>query len=140
MVARGKLRIPRFSVDSGAHFGWFNAKEQGWPPKNFAGVYLDSLTRIGRFATPMYGTSKAAGVGIAPPRLLFVPDGRTYAWTLDGESITLNLEPGHKAQGAAFDRFGLFNMQDNNGKDCVLYLDDLSYTTTTGDRRGVGAR
>ncbi len=157
LVAKGKLRVSRFSVDSGAHFGWFSAKEQGWPPKNFVGVYLDSLTRIGRFVTPMYGTSKPAGVGIAPPRRLFVPDGRTYAWTLeydpaahggngavtltlDGESTTLNLAPGHKAQGAAFDRFGLFNMQDNNGKDCVLYLDDLSYTTAAGDRREVDAR
>jgi hypothetical protein len=27
------------------------------------------------------------------------------------------------------DRFGVFNMQDNNGKDCVVFMDDLRYST-----------
>jgi len=27
------------------------------------------------------------------------------------------------------DRFGIFNMQDNNGKHSIIYLDDLSYTS-----------
>ena len=169
LFARGKMRIPRFCADSGVHFGWFNSKEQGWPPKNFVGVYLDSYTPAGRFATPMYGTSHAGFVenpgggkrirsaAHGEPKPLFYPDGRVYDWTLEydpqansgggtitftlgSETATLNLAPGLKAEGATFDRFGMFNMQDNNGKDCVLYLDDLSYTTAAGDRRGVDAR
>jgi len=38
------------------------------------------------------------------------------AVTLGGVSRTLVLYPGEKAEGAVLDRFGLFNMQDNNGK------------------------
>ncbi len=163
LIARGKLRIPRFCADSGVHFGWFNSKEQGWPPKNFVGVYLDSYTPAGRFCTPMYGTSKAgfiaqpgggkrvlsAAHGELTP--LIYPDGRVVEWTLqydpqahDGggaitftigsEATTLNLAPGLKAEGATFDRFGLFNMQDNNGKDSLVFLDDVSYTTSRSEK------
>ena len=48
--------------------------------------------------------------------------------TLGTQSQTLPLPPGARAEGAVRDRFGVFNMQDNNGKDCVVYLDDLAYT------------
>lgn len=156
LVASGRLRVPRFSVDSGAHFGWFNSREQGWPPRKFVGVYLDSLSSDGRFATPMYGTKDARlvkkddrtrsmpGAAHGPARPLFRPDGTAYRWRLqydpaagDGrgavsfklgdETFTLDLAAGDKAEGAEFDRFGLFNMQDNNGKDCEIYLDELEY-------------
>ena len=55
-------------------------------------------------------------------------------FVLGTETTTLNLLPGHKAEGAIFDRFGLFNMQDNNGKDAVVYLGDLTYTTNRIER------
>jgi hypothetical protein len=161
LVASGRMRVPRFCVDSGMHIGWFNSREQGWPPKNFVGVYLDSLSSDGRFMTPMYGTSRArlteapdrthtmAGARHGPPRPLFRPDGGACLWRIeydpranDGagaitlglgdESCVLKLDAGARAEGAEFDRFGLFNMQDNNGKDCVIYLDELSYTA--GDK------
>jgi len=157
LVASGRMRVPRFCVDSGMHFGWFHSKEQGWPPKNFVGVYLDSLSSDGRFITPMYGTrgarlatgegGKVSLVGAAhgPARPLFNPDGTAYRWRfeydpaanggggavtlwLGEEKTVLNLAAGARAEGAEFDRFGLLNMQDNNGKDCVIYLDELSYT------------
>jgi hypothetical protein len=48
------------------------------------------------------------------------------------EKTVLNPGAGARAEGAEFDLFGLFNMQDKNGKDCVIYLDELSYTA--GDR------
>lgn len=157
LVARGRLRVLRFCVDSGMHFGWFNSREQGWPPKNFVGVYLDSLSSKGRFITPMYGTRDARlvigedgrksfiGAAHGEERLLFFPDGRIYRWQLEydpqggggvgaislrlgNELYVMRLKPGDRALGAAFDRLGLFNMQDNNGKDCIIYLDELSYT------------
>jgi hypothetical protein len=156
LFASGRIYFPRFSVDSGMHFGWFNHERQGWPPANFVGVYVDSLTSVGRIFTPMYGTRRAAlkerrshemiGAGHSSDYLQFVPDGRPHRWTLlyepeanggagaitltlDDRKTTLNLAPGARAEGARIDRFGMFNMQDNNGKDCLVFLDDLTYTT-----------
>jgi hypothetical protein len=118
---------------------------------------MDSYSTIGRFLTPGYATSQSrletapdgrkhvAGTGSGGLDLVFVPDGRVYAWTisydpaanngigtitvtLGDKSTTLDLSPEHRAAGAAFNRFGLFNAQGNNGKDTVLYLDDLEYS------------
>ncbi|MFN3650574.1 MAG: hypothetical protein ACK47B_13435 [Armatimonadota bacterium] len=157
LSASGTLAFPAFSIDSGMHLGWFNSREQGWPPKSFVGVYLDSLSTAGRFFAPMYGTSRARregepgayrlrGAAFGGPELLFYPDGRRYEWSLrydpsaaggsgaltvglGAQSLTLPLEPGARAEGAVMDRFGVFNMQDNNGKACVFYLDNLRYTS-----------
>jgi hypothetical protein len=157
LYAEGKIAFPRFSVDSGMHIGWFNAQEQGWPPKNFIGIYLDSLSILGRFMTPMVGTAQARrernadgttlhGAAAGGPKLLFDPNGCVYTWslrydpqakdgngaitlTLNSQSVTLPLQPGVRREGAIMNRFGVFNMQDNNGKDCLFYLDDLRYTT-----------
>lgn len=158
LFAAGRISIPRFSIDSGMHFGWYNSREQGWPPKNFVGVYLDSLSSVGRFITPMYGTSRARreriegryrlfGAAHGSEEVLFYPDGRWYEWALkydpaasggNGASTlwlgdqkqTVPLAAGVRKERAVMDRFGVFNMQDNNGKDCVVYLDDLRYTTS----------
>ncbi len=35
--------------------------------------------------------------------------------------------------GASFNRFGIFNMQDNNGKEALVYFDDLDYTVEHGN-------
>jgi hypothetical protein len=163
LFADGRIAFPRFCTDSGMHLGWFNAREQGWPPRNFVGVYLDSHSPLGRFMTPMYGTARARlerDAGRAALRsaafggqdLLFFPDGRSDEWslrydpaaaggngavtlTLGSQAITLPLQPGARGEGAVMDRFGVFNMQDNNGKDCLFYLDNLRYTTGRPDRR-----
>ncbi|MEX0678804.1 MAG: PEP-CTERM sorting domain-containing protein [Pirellulales bacterium] len=146
LVASGKIAADRFSTDAGLMLGWFNAGEQDWPPSNFVGVYMDSLSSVGRFFTPMYGTAAGSYQYGNDPFLLLPPDGTPRPWivdydpngagglgtltvTLDGDSRTITLEPGHKAQGATLNRFGIFNMQDNNGKHAVIYLDDISYTS-----------
>jgi hypothetical protein len=147
LVARGKFAANEFSIDSTFALGWFNSKKQGWPIENFAGVCFDSLTGTGRIVQPLYGTrtgSKHRG----GPMLSFVPDGRVYEWTLEydptaadgrgvirftlgGKSMTMPLNEGDRAIGAAFDRFGVFNMQWANSKWCDVYLDDLAYTIAT---------
>jgi hypothetical protein len=68
LVAKGKIAVLRFSIDSALHFGWYNALDQGFPPKNYLGVYLDSYSTIGRFLTPGYATSQS--------HLETAPDGR----------------------------------------------------------------
>ena len=35
---------------------------------------------------------------------------------------------GAKTEGATFNRFGLFDIQDNHGKNAVVCFDDLEYT------------
>ncbi len=78
----------------------------------------------------------AAGPVLAP--------GKVHAWslvydptaaggngavtvTLDQDSATLPLKKGLKAQGANFDRFGLFT-SNIGGQIVRIYLDDLKYT------------
>jgi hypothetical protein len=146
LEARGKIAIRRFSIDSGMHIGYFSSAGQGWPPKSFVGAYLDSYTVGGRFFMPMYGTATAGKHLGALESPWFTDDGKPQDFaivydpraegghgavtvTLDRQSATLPLPAGARAQGAVMDRFGVFNMQDNNGKHCEVYLDDLAYTT-----------
>ncbi len=40
----------------------------------------------------------------------------------------MDLAPGDRAEGATFDRFGIFNMQ-SGGHAVEIYLDDLEYSS-----------
>ncbi len=149
LSARGKFAAPVFSVDSTFALGWFNSSERGWPLKNFIGVYFDSLSDTGRIIQPLYGTSegnKERDGGF----VTFLPDGTHYEWTLqydpagtgnlgaitfsiNGQSVTRPLAEGDKAKGAILDRFGVFNLPWANSKHCVVYLDDLVYTSSAAE-------
>jgi len=145
LEARGKIAIPHFSIDTGMHIGFFNSEEQGWMPDNFIGVNLDSLTSAGRFFMSMYGTRSfrehlhpdkspwfMPGPEVHEFSIVYDPEGAdgrgTVTATLGERSGTLELPAGAKEEGAILNRFGIFNMQDNNGKHCEVYLDDLVYT------------
>ena len=59
------------------------------------------------------------------------PDGNggtgSITVTLDGQAVTLNLDPGHKQIGAYFNRFGIITTHiDGSGQ--TVYFDDLTYT------------
>lgn len=43
----------------------------------------------------------------------------------DGERLVCNLDPGHKADGATFNRFGLLNVMKSADEGGSLWLDDL---------------
>jgi hypothetical protein len=124
---------------------WFD-----YLPKSFFGVAIKGPTREGYFFHPTYRLNGDDGGGnpgnaIANcPRLN--PDRIARDWsfeysptaadgkgqitvTLDGQSATLDLLPGHKTAGARFNRFGIVsNWVDGNGQ--VVYLDDLIYTAS----------
>lgn len=117
---------------------------------NYLGILLEGPSRAGHYFRPAYSTSQRGGLiadrdsktGAAPPILL--PDGKPQTWslhydpngangngritvTLDGVENIYDLRPGDKAQGARFDRFGLFNLQ-SGGHHVRVFIDDLSYT------------
>jgi hypothetical protein len=49
---------------------------------------------------------------------------------LDGQAVTLNLDPGHKQIGAHFNRFGIITTHiDGSGQ--TVYFDDLTYAIGT---------
>jgi hypothetical protein len=153
LVARGKFATKRFSTDSTFALGWFNSNDQGYPIKNFVGVFFDSYSNVGRIAAPLYGTSEGQNkhdMGY----VTFLPDGTSYDWRLEydpdaaggqgaitfaigGQELTAPLKEGDKAKGARMDRFGVFNLGWANSKHCVVYLDDLSYTAA-GEGPGKG--
>ncbi|MCS6860258.1 MAG: hypothetical protein NZT92_08060 [Abditibacteriales bacterium] len=57
--------------------------------------------------------------------------GGSITLTLDGETITQNLDPGHKADGATFNRFGLLNVMKHADQGGSLYLDDVTVNGET---------
>jgi hypothetical protein len=82
LLARGKFAAKDYAIDSTFALGWFNAAEQGWPIKDFVGVYFDSLSDAGRLVQPMYGTS--AGTADRSGKWLpWTPDGTRYDWALE---------------------------------------------------------
>jgi hypothetical protein len=118
--------------------------------KNYLGILLEGPSRAGHYFRPGYGLASSAGHNAGEttadgrPWPLVFPDGRVHTWTLhyrpqeaggagrieivfDEKSATMDLAPGDRTAGAAFDRFGLFNMQ-SGGHAVEIYLDDLSYT------------
>jgi hypothetical protein len=74
-----------------------------------------------------------------------IPCGVPYAWSLrydpagdgsveailDGEKVSFRLDPGHKADGARFDRFGIINALKSVDDPGEFWLDDL---TLLGER------
>jgi hypothetical protein len=145
LEASGKVVLKSGAPDSDMFLGWFNSAEKDKPPTeagHFLGVHVGGPTRVGHYFHPSLTTAKgtksqaAAGPVLTP--------GKVYDWSLvydpaaeEGngavtvslgkESVTLPLKKGIKAQGASFDRFGLFTT-NIGGQIVRIYLDDLKYT------------
>jgi hypothetical protein len=133
------------------HIGWFNSAskdDNSEPPRNFLGIHVGGPTRIGHYFNPEFVTS-AGSHGKVDQGPVLTP-GKVFNWslvydpaaaggngelrvTLDGESVTLPLKPGQKAEGAKLDRFGLFT-STTGGQMVKIYLDDLKYTAATSGR------
>lgn len=145
LEARGRVKLVAAGPDSDMGFGWFNSADTDAPPshgKNFLGIHVGGPTRVGHYFEPRFITSKGSR-GKAGEGPLLKP-GKVFEWslvydpaanggageiraTLGGESVTLPLKPGRKAEGASFDRFGLFSTYPG-GQMVKIYFDDLEYT------------
>ncbi|MDE0397260.1 MAG: hypothetical protein OXL96_05575 [Candidatus Poribacteria bacterium] len=144
LEAAGKVAMLRASADSAVLIGWFNSETYiGAPPKNFVGIMVEGPSRIGHYFRPVYANAKGqyeimeTGPVIKPSRishrwrLAYVPDANNghgqMIVTFNDETISLNLKPNVRADGAVFDRFGMLSFQ-RGGHFVDIYFDDISYT------------
>jgi len=154
--ADGQIGFRRGVSDSTTLLGFFHATDSmrsnnaqnSATPENFVGLAIEGPSAEGFYLYPTYGLDLEgvrAGGGRGTPTPPFIhPDGQSRHWTLDyypdghggtgsiivtleGQAVTLNLDPGHKQTGAHFNRFGIITTHiDGNGQ--TVYFDDLTYT------------
>ncbi len=149
----GKVCIRRGVTDSGVLIGFFhsrdsmaaNPSQDTGLPRSFLGVSTDAPSREGFYLSPCYRVN-GDGRGHAAARVpLYIhPDGKPHDWTLDyspsaaegrgritvtldGKKVELDLQPGHRAAGGRFDRFGIITTWVD-GNSQTIYFDDLTYT------------
>ena len=145
LEASGKVILKSGAPDSDMFLGWFNSANKDAPPVqagHFLGVHVGGPTRVGHYFHPALATAKGTKSQAAVGPVL--TPGKVHEWslvydpaaeggngaitvTLDKESVTLPLKKGLKAQGARFDRFGVFT-SNIGGQIVRIYLDDLKYT------------
>jgi hypothetical protein len=151
LEAGGNVALKVGGPDADMFLGWFNSANKNEPPVdvgNFLGVHVGGPTRVGHYFQPYLTTANGAkakvenGPVLAPGKvqtwsLEYDPDADNgkgaVRVTLDNESVTLHLKKGVKAQGAHFDRFGLFT-STTGGQMVKIYLDDIKYTASSGTR------
>ncbi len=154
--AGGKVGFRRGVSDSTTLIGFFHStgslrssnSQDSATPENFVGAALEGPSSEGFYLYPTYGLDQegvrpSGGRGTPTPPSIY-PDGESRDWTLDyhpdgnggsgsiivtldGQAVTLHLDPGHRQVGAHFDRFGIITTHiDGNGQS--VYFDDLTYT------------
>jgi hypothetical protein len=153
--AEGKVSFLRGVSDSTTLIGFFhsedsmrsNNSQNSATPENFVGAVIEGPSSEGHYFYPTYGVDEegvrgSGGRGAPTPPYIY-PNGDSHLWsldydpngnggtgsvtvTLDGQAVTLNLDAGHKAIGAQFNRFGIITTHiDGNGQ--TVYFDDLTY-------------
>ena len=150
LTASGRFAVHQDESSTGTLIGWFNDKaSRGWRTSNSLAMRIDGnggkywvffeygtadwmTGGMGCFEGEQYQTTKTKP---------FPADGTPHDWslvydpgggggaglvtlTLDGREYRLPLGEGHKARGATFNRFGVFNQQTTGG-GMEVYFDDL---------------
>jgi hypothetical protein len=157
--AAGKVGFLRGVSDSTTLIGFFhsndsmrnNDSQNSATPENFVGAAIEGPSAEGFYLYPTYGVDQegvraSGGRGTPVPPYIY-PDNNSREWTLDyrpdanggtgsitvmldGQAVTLNLDPGHKQIGAHFNRFGIITTHiDGSGQ--TVYFDDLTYAIGT---------
>jgi hypothetical protein len=149
LTASGRFAVTGDSSNAGVMCGWFHESSRGWRTPNSIGFRLDgnggkywvlfeygtSQWRTGGGATfeGRYQTTKTKpSLSDGTPHnwtLTYDPDGHEgdgeLIFILDGTKYSVPLAKEHKADGARFNRFGLWNVQVS-GDDMEVFLDDLT--------------
>jgi hypothetical protein len=147
----GTMAFTGAGSDSGVFVGFFNAESKKRktkpmheePEKNMLAIMIEGQSRIGHYFRPAYYTKSGRGK-LKESGPIIRPDGKVHRWSMDydpagaggnGQIIvkfddsvqTFDLSPGDKADGATFDRFGIFDLQ-SGGHYVEVWFDDLVYT------------
>src|SRR5262245_706705 len=149
LTASGRFSVTKDDGGSGMLFGWFNKDSRGWRTPNSLTFRLDG--NGGKYWVFFeYGTQhwlaggKGCFIGERYQTTASKPclaDGTVHTWkmsydpqaaggrgsisfTLDDTTYTCDLAEGHKADGATFDRFGMFNQQ-TSGNGMEVWFDDI---------------
>jgi hypothetical protein len=145
LEASGKVVLKVGAPDSDMYIGWFSSADKEKSPVakgNFIGIHVGGPTRVGHYFHPALTTGKETRAQTKTGPLL--TPGKVFEWslvydpaanggdgemrvTLGGETVTLALKKGLKAEGGRFDRFGLLN-SPIGGQLVRIFLDDLKYT------------
>lgn len=156
LQAGGKIGFRRGVSDSSTLIGFFHStgsvrssdSQDSANPENFVGAAIEGPSSEGFYLYPTYGVDQegvrpSGGRGTPTPPSIY-PNGESHDWTLnyypdgnggsgsivvtlDGQAVTLHLDPGHKQIGGQFDRFGIITTHiDGSGQ--TVYFDDLTYT------------
>ncbi len=151
LFASGTVALRGAGSDSGVYFGFFDSaakrskstSDRQGAPTNLLAILVEGPSQVGHYFRGGYynrlgqGQFESSGPTIQP-------DGRVHQWSLryipngagddgeiivtfDGQAKTSRVSKEHKAAGARFDRFGIFNLQAG-GHFVDLYLDDLRFT------------
>ena len=156
--AEGVVAFHRGVSDSTTLIGFFHSEDSvrssdsqsSATPENFIGAAIEGPSAEGHYFYPVYGLDQegedSSGRGTPTPPFIY-PDGASRHWTLDydpladlgrgrvtltldGQSVSIGLEAGHKQIGARLNRFGIITTHiDGNGQ--TVYFDDLTYTIGT---------
>jgi len=146
----GQFRVTRQNGGGGVLIGFFNHLTMGWRPPSWLGFRFDDGVKI--FVEYNTQTNQALGGASLPgePSLsssnvytcthTYDPNGSGgqghVTFTLDGPEFgtpvvfSRQLEPGHKAEGANFTRFGFINLQ-RSGTDMDVFFDNLTINGET---------
>jgi len=156
LAASGKVSFQRGVSDSTTLIGFFHSTDSirdsdsqvSATPENFVGAAIEGPSSQGFYFYPSYGVNQegvrpSGGYGSPAPPSIY-PNGESHDWSvaydptannglgevtvaLDGQTVSLHLDPGHRQIGAQFDRFGIITTHiDGNGQ--TVYFDDLTYT------------
>ncbi len=146
LEASGKVLLQVGAPDSDMYLGWFNSAYKESSPAeagNFISVHIGGPTRVGHYFAPSLCTAKgtrarAESAPVLEPgkacewSLAYDPgteDGRgSIRVMLGGQSVTLALKKGVRAQSASFDRFGVFTAK-HGGQVVRIFFDDLKYSS-----------
>jgi hypothetical protein len=148
LTASGVLAVTAAEKSSGVLLGWFHDTSRGWRTPNSVALRLDGNgdkfwvlfeygTRLGRAGSGATFEGKYQTTKTKPEPA----DGKPHRWALtydpaghggdgelifvwDGKTYSAPLVPGHKKDGAVFNRFGLWNPH-TAGKGIEVYVDDL---------------